>query len=73
MSGAAKPYVRGVHQQFEMYAAWPPFERRERGDIGVFVDGEFQRIGSLKQQGGAFKPVKGSVSALRRWCLARRP
>jgi hypothetical protein len=47
MSSAATTYVRGIHDKFDFYAAWPPNQLRRLGDIGRLAGGQFERLTSL--------------------------
>lgn len=47
-------YLKGIYQKLKYYAAWPVNQPRMLGDVGLIVDGEFQRETSLKQLGIKF-------------------
>ena len=49
MSSPASTYVKGIHQRFTSYAAWPPTQSRRLGDVGRMVDGQFQLLSTLKR------------------------
>jgi len=61
MSSPAEIYVRGIHDKFNFYAAWPPNQPRELGDVGRLKDGAFQRITTLHELGINFKKRVGEA------------
>jgi hypothetical protein len=63
MGSPAATYVRGLHQKFDFYAAWPPNQARRLGDIGRMADGQFQRVTSLELLGISFAERQGPTGS----------
>jgi hypothetical protein len=52
-------YIRGIHDKFNFYAAWPPTQLRKLGDVGRLVDGQFERVTTLARLGIKFEERVG--------------
>jgi hypothetical protein len=63
MGSPAATYVRGLHQKFDFYAAWPPNQARRLGDIGRMADGQFQRVTTLELLGISFAERQGPTGS----------
>ncbi len=59
MGSPAATYVRGLHQKFDFYAAWPPNQSRRLGDVGRMADGQFERVSTLDLLGISFSERQG--------------
>jgi hypothetical protein len=63
MGSPAANYVRGLHQKFDFYAAWPPNQARRLGDVGRVANGQFQRVTSLDLLGISFTERQGPAGS----------
>jgi hypothetical protein len=59
MGSPATNYVRGLHQKFDFYAAWPPNQARRLGDVGRMANGQFERVSTLELLGLSFTDRQG--------------
>jgi len=49
--GLAKKYMKGIHDQCDFFATWPPHELRAIGDYGVLEGSAFLKLGTLQDRG----------------------
>ena len=54
MAGAAKIYVKGVHQRFSYLGTWLPNVNLQLGDVGVLDGAEFKQMTTLQRLGIPF-------------------
>jgi len=63
MGSPAATYVRGLHQKFDFYAAWPPNQARRLGDVGRMTEGKFERVSTLELLGISFTDRQGPTGS----------
>lgn len=59
MASPVKIYQKEMHNNTGFFATWLPGDEIKIGDVGLFLDGRFRRMSSLKELGIPFTTSRG--------------